>query len=165
MPELDMRQRYNLFVEMGYLIQSFIFEMVYYTPMNLLVIVITLFDEKYFPIVLVIMDSFFNTAFYFFRKWPYDQYNVAFLEKFMPYCLGYGAFVSIVANVVLPPSMSIGGYLLISQWMIINALYHTPPQIEFHSFREILDVLYSREKRRRLPSAYNIHRTRLNQDR
>lgn len=47
----------------------------------------------------------------------------------MPYCLGYGAFVSIFANVILPPSMSIGGYLLISQWMIINALYHTPPQV------------------------------------
>lgn len=129
MPELDKRQKYNLFVEMSYLIQSFIFEMVYYTPMNLLVVVITLFDEKYFPILLVIMDSFFNTAFYFFRKWPYDKYNVAFLEKFMPYCLGYGAFVSIFANVILPPSMSIGGYLLISQWMIINALYHTPPQV------------------------------------
>jgi hypothetical protein len=79
MPELDKRQKYNLFVEMSYLIQSFIFEMVYYTPMNLLVVVITLFDEKYFPILLVIMDSFFNTAFYFFRKWPYDKYNVAFL--------------------------------------------------------------------------------------
>lgn len=29
---------------MSYLIQSFIFEMVYYTPMNLLLIIITLFD-------------------------------------------------------------------------------------------------------------------------
>lgn len=79
MPELDKRQKYNIFVEMSYLIQSFIFEMVYYTPMNLLLIIITLFDEKYFPVLLVIMDSFFNTAFYYFRKWPYDKYNVAFL--------------------------------------------------------------------------------------
>jgi hypothetical protein len=109
------------------------------------------------------MDSFFNTAFYYFRKWPYDKYNVAFLEKNLAYCLGYGFFVSIVTNVMLPPSMSIGGYLLISQWMIINALYHTPPQKEFNSFAEIYEVLSSREERRKLPSAYNIHRSRLNE--
>lgn len=111
------------------------------------------------------MDSFFNTAFYYFRKWPYDKYNVAFLEKNLAYCLGYGSFVSVVTNVMLPPSMSIGGYLLISQWMIINALYHTPPQKEFNSFAEIYQVLSSREERRRLPSAYNIHRNRLNNER
>lgn len=49
----------------------------------------------------------------------------------MSYAMGYGAFVSVMSNVVLPSSMSIGGYLLISQWMIINALCHSPPNIEF----------------------------------
>lgn len=135
--------------------------MVYYTPMNLLLIIITLFDEKYFPVLLVIMDSFFNACFYYFRKWPYDNFNVAFLEKHMSYCLGYGFFVSVVTNVMLPPSMSIGGYLLISQWMIINALYHTPPHKEFSSFDDIRKVLFNREERRKLPSAYNIHRENL----
>jgi len=41
--------------------------------------VIGIFDKVYFPILLVIVDSFFNAAFYYFRKWPYDKYNVAFL--------------------------------------------------------------------------------------
>jgi hypothetical protein len=82
----------------------------------------------------------------------------------MAYSLGYGFFVSITTNVMLPPSMSIGAYLLISQWMIINALYHTPPQKEFSSFSEIILVLTNREERRKLPSAYNIHRDRLNRD-
>lgn len=53
--------------------------MAYYTPMNLLLIVITLFEDRYFLAIMVIMDCFFNTAFYYFRKWPYDKYNVAFL--------------------------------------------------------------------------------------
>jgi hypothetical protein len=145
MPELDKRYKYNPFVEMSYLIQSFIFEMLYYTPMNVLLIIITLFDEKYFPVLLVIMDSFFNACFYYFRKWPYDNFNVAFLEKHMAYCLGYGFFVSVVTNVMLPPSMSIGAYLLISQWMIINALYHTPPKVEFSSFSEIYKIITNRE--------------------
>ena len=53
--------------------------MVYYTPANLILIVIAIFDDKYFPWFIALMDSFFNTAFYFFRKWPYDRFNVAFL--------------------------------------------------------------------------------------
>ena len=132
--------------------------------MSLLLIVISFFDRIYFPVLLVIIDSFFNAAFYYFRKWPYDKYNVAFLEKIMPYCLGYGFFVSLITRIILPGSMGIGGYLLISQWMIINALYHTPPQIKFNSFEEIYNVLTNRDERRRLPSAYNIHRDKLNKD-
>lgn len=134
MPEADVRERINILTDISNQIQSFIFEMVYYTPMNLLLIIITLFDETYFPILLVVMDSFFNAAFYYFRKWPYDRYNVAFLEKQMAYSLGYGFFVSLVSNVLLPSTMSIGGYLLISQWMIINAICHSPPAVEFNSF-------------------------------
>lgn len=79
----------------------------------------------------------------------------------MSYCLGYGLFVSVVANIILPPSLSITGFLLISQWMIINAICHSPPEIEFHSFQEIWEVLTTPEKRRRLKSAYNIHRRQL----
>ena len=82
----------------------------------------------------------------------------------MPYCLGYGFFVSLATRIILPSSMAIGGYLLISQWMIINALYHTPPQIQLHSFEDIFRVLTNRDERRRLPSAYNIHREKLNKD-
>jgi len=109
------------------------------------------------------MDCFFNTAFYYFRKWPYDKYNVAFLESHMSYALGYGAFVSVVTNIILPTSMSIGGYLLISQWMIINALCHTPPIVEFNSFADIIRML-NPEERKKLPSAYNVHRKKLKEN-
>lgn len=101
--------------------------------MNVFLIVITMFEVTYSPWLLVIMDSFFNAAFYYFRKWPYDKYNVAFLEKQMAYCLGYGFPVSFITNWLLPPSFSIGGYLLISQYMIVNALCHSPPKITFNS--------------------------------
>jgi hypothetical protein len=79
----------------------------------------------------------------------------------MSYAMGYGAFVSVVTNIMLPTSMSIGGYLLISQWMIINALCHTPPDIEFNSLGEIIKVLTKSEERRKLASAYNIHRKKM----
>ena len=101
--------------------------------MRILLIIVTLLDQSYFPWVLVLMDSFFNTAFYFFRKWPYDKYNVAFLEKNLPYCIGYGFPVSFMVTILLPSSMATGGYLLISQYMIINALTHSPPQVLFTS--------------------------------
>jgi hypothetical protein len=96
--------------------------------MNLLIIIVTLFDDRYFPLLLVIMDSFFNSAFYFFRRWPYDIFNVAYLERNMAYNLGYGLFVSIMVNIVLQNTISMAGYLLMSQWMIINAMIHSPPQ-------------------------------------
>ena len=38
------------------------------------------------------MDSFFNTAFYYFRKWPYDKYNVAFLEAKLRGVLNWKTF-------------------------------------------------------------------------
>jgi hypothetical protein len=82
----------------------------------------------------------------------------------MSYALGYGAFVSITTDILLPTSVSIGGYLLISQWMIINALYHSPPEVEFTSFADILNI-FKGDERKKLPSAYNIHRQKLRSDR
>ena len=79
MAALDIRERVDPITEMSNQIQSFIFRMAFYTPVSLLLVLFSLFDQQYFPWVLAIMDCFFNTAFYFFRKWPYDRYNVAFL--------------------------------------------------------------------------------------
>jgi hypothetical protein len=45
--------------------------------------------------------------------------------------LGYGFFVSLICNMILPSSLARGGYLLISQWMIINCTLHSPPEAEF----------------------------------
>ena len=148
LPEQDIRQQVNLLEDIGNQIQAFIFEMVYYTPMNLIVILITLMDESYSPWVLVTMDCFFNTALYFFRKWPYDKYNVAFLESHLAYSMGFGLFVSFMANIVLPASLSISGFLLISQWMIINAIIFTPPDKDFSSLDEVWLYVSNRSKRR-----------------
>jgi hypothetical protein len=129
--------------------------------MNAIIILITFFDETFSPWVLVITDCFFNSCFYYFRKWPYDKYNVAYLERNLPYCMGYGLFVSLVANIILPSTMAIGGFLLISQIMIINAICHAPIEMEFHSFSEIFNVVFHRSVRMGLANAYNNHRRQL----
>lgn len=134
--------------------------MAFYMPVSLFLIVCSLFDQKYFPWVLAIMDCFFNTAFYYFSKWPYDKYNVAFLEANMSYAIGFGAFVSILTDALLPSSVSVGAYLLLSQWMIINALCFSPPEVEFHSLADLTKV-FKGEERKKMASAYNIHRQRL----
>ena len=121
-------------------IQSFIFKMAFYMPVSLFLIICGLFDQIYFPWVLAIMDCFFNTAFYYFSKWPYDRYNVAFLEAHMPYAVGFGSFVSILTDALLPSSVAVGAYLILSQWMIINALYFSPPEVEFNSIGDILKI-------------------------
>jgi hypothetical protein len=158
MPELDIREKIDPITDISNQIQSFIFLLLFYTPANLLLIIINLFEGRYLPWAIALLDSFFNTAFYYFRKWPYDKYNVAFLEANMSYAMGYGAFVSIVTDVLLPSPFSIGGYLLLSQMMIINAMCHTPPTIEFNSFGDIFKALKDRKK---LGSAYNVHRLKL----
>ena len=80
---------------------------------------------------LLISESFFNSAFYFLKKWPYDRYNIGFIERNLPYMLGYGFFVSLVCNVMLSGDLARGAYFLISQWMIINCLLYGPPEKEF----------------------------------
>lgn len=86
---------------------------------------------SYFPFIgttiLMISESFFNSAFYFLKKWPYDRFNVAFMEKNIAYMLGYGFFISFVCNVCLSGDFSRGAYFVLSQWMIINCLLFSPP--------------------------------------
>ena len=124
-------------------LQSFIFKMAFYMPVSLFLIICSLFDQVYFPWILAIMDCFFNTAFYFFCKWPYDRYNVAFLEVHMSYSVGFGAFVSILTDALLPSSVSVGAYLILSQWMIINALCFSPPEATFKNFSDIANIFKS----------------------
>ena len=160
MPELDIREKFDPITEMSNRIQSFIFKMAFYMPVSIFLIICGLFDQKYFPWVLAIMDCFFNTAFYYFSKWPYDRYNVAFLEANMSYAVGFGAFVSILTDALLPSSVAVGSYLILSQWMIINALCFSPPEIEFNSFGDIL-MIFKGDERKKMHSAYNIHRKKL----
>lgn len=53
------------------------------------------------------------------------------MEKNLAYMLGYGLFVSVVCNFLLPPSLARPAYFLLSQWMIINAVLHSPPSTAF----------------------------------
>jgi hypothetical protein len=75
----------------------------------------------------VFFNSFFNSTFYFFRRWHYDRYNVAFLAHHLFYNVGFGMFVTVVSDLLLPKTLSTGAYMMISQFMIINALLHSPP--------------------------------------
>ena len=77
--------------------------------------------------MLLVSESFFNSIFYFLKKYPYDRYNIGFIEKNAAYMFGYGFFVSFVCNVCLTGDFSRAAYFVISQWMIINCILHSPP--------------------------------------
>lgn len=128
-PEFDSRERAEFFYSISNQLKSFIFLVLYYTPIFVFLLLLT----NYFPFVglvgLVLSESFFNSAFYFLKKWPYDRYNIGFIEKNLPYMLGYGFFVSVVCNVILSGSMARGVYFIMSEWMIINCIIYSPPEI------------------------------------
>lgn len=77
---------------------------------------------------------------------------------------GYGFFVSFVCNVCLSGDLSRGMYLIISQWMIINCLLHSPPEKKFESLGQVWDCVSSSESRAMLANGYNIHRANLRKD-
>lgn len=80
--------------------------------------------------------------------------------------LGYGFFVSFVCNVCLSGDLSRGAYFVISQWMIINCLLHSPPEIGEDGIegRALWKCLISSKERSSLPNAYNIHRRNIRAD-
>ena len=127
-PEFDNREKVELFYSLSNQLQGCIFLLLYYLPIFVCLTVLM----GYFPVVgsvcIIISESFFNSAFYFLKKWPYDRYNVAFLEHNLPYMLGYGLFVSIVCNWILIGTWARGAYFLISQWMMINCVIFSPPE-------------------------------------
>lgn len=63
------------------------------------------------------------------KTWPFDKYNIGFMEKNMAYMLGYGFTVSVVCNYFLSGSLSTGAYLIISLWMLINSVVYSPPLV------------------------------------
>ena len=110
---------------------------------------------------LIISESYFNGIFFFLRKWPYDEFNVGFIERKWAYLTGYGLFISIVCNYLLAgnPLVSNGGYLLLSVWMIVNMAVSSPPDLEIKSLEDVAKALVS--KRRELNNSYNAHRDKL----
>ena len=128
-PEFDNREKIAFFYSLSNQVKSFVFLLLYYTPIFLFFIIFI----NYFPILgticLVISESFFNSAFYFLKKWPYDNYNIGYIEKNLPYMLGYGFSVSLVCNVFFKGIWSSAAYFLISQWMLINCVLFSPPEV------------------------------------
>lgn len=64
--------------------------------------------------------------------------------------LGYGFFVSFVCNVCLTGDFSRGAYFIISQWMIINCLLHSPTDKNIESISEVWKYLKSANERSKL---------------
>jgi|JI6StandDraft_1071083.scaffolds.fasta_scaffold06312_4 hypothetical protein len=110
---------------------------------------------------LIISESFFNGIFFFLRKWPYDEYNIGFIERKWAYLTGYGLFISVVCNYLLAdnPLISNGAYLLLSVWKIVNMTVSSPPDIEIHSIADMKKTLTA--KRKDLNNSYNAHRDKL----
>lgn len=119
-----------MFYTLSNTLKSFVFLLLYYTPIFIFCLILSSFIPWLGAIFLLISESFFNSTFYFLKNWPYDRFNVAFLEKQLPYMLGYGFFVSFVTNILFTGDIGRGLYFMISQWMIINAVVYSPPDIE-----------------------------------
>lgn len=67
------------------------------------------------------------------KTWPFDKYNIGFMERNMSYMVGYGFTVSVVCNLVLAGSYATGAYLILSLWMLINSVIYSPPEVKFTS--------------------------------
>lgn len=114
--------------------------------------------------LLILSESFFNGVFYFMKTWPFDKYNIGFMEKNMSYMIGYGLFVSLVCNYFLAGSLATGAYLVLSLWMLINSIMYSPPMIEFKSIDDIIKIFASETSRNKLKNAYNHHRLKIRKD-
>lgn len=110
---------------------------------------------------LIISESYFNGIFFFLRKWPYDEYNVGFMEKSWAYLTGFGLAISIICNYLFASNnlLSTGFYFLLSVWMIVNMTVSSPPDLEIKSFSDMYKVLTT--KRKDLNNSYNAHRDKL----
>lgn len=79
--------------------------------------------------------------------------------------LGYGFMVSFVTNIMLSGDIARGLYLLISQWMIINVVLYSPPEVNTEEDIETLrGVLVGSKERSSLKNDYNQHRMRIRND-
>lgn len=134
----DHREREELFYSLSNQVKSFIFLLLYYTPIFLGCLILSSYFPTLGTLCLLISEAFFNSAFYFLKKWPYDRYNIGFIEKNLAYMLGYGFFVSLVCNVLLSGEWARGMYFLISQWMIINCILFSPTDKEFENWDELV---------------------------
>lgn len=90
--------------------------------------------------LLILSESFFNGVFYFMKTWPFDKYNIGFMEKNLSYMIGYGLVVSLICNYLLAGSLATGAYLVLSLWMLINSIMYSPPLVEFKSISDIIEI-------------------------
>ena len=128
--EFDVREKFNKYYAISNMIKNFIFLLLYYTPLNLVLIVVSLFFPIAGSVLMVISEAFFSSTFYFLEKWPYDRYNIAFIENNVAYMLGFGFFFSFICNWCLEGFYSIAAFFIISLWMMINCQLYSPPPID-----------------------------------
>jgi hypothetical protein len=98
------------------------------------------------------------------KTWPFDKFNIGFMEKNMAYMIGYGFTVSVVCNYVLSGSLSTGAYLIMSLWMLINSVVYSPPLVQFNSKDDIVRVCTNSAERKQLKNAYNEHRRNIRKE-
>jgi hypothetical protein len=89
------------------------------------------------------------------KTWPFDKYNIGFMEKNIAYMIGYGFTVSLICNYVLSGPFSTGAYLIMSLWMLINSVVYSPPLVQFESKEDILRIFANSAERKQLKNAYN----------
>ena len=100
-------------------------------------------------LVLIVLESFFNGAFYFLQNWPYDVFNVGFIEKNFPYMFGYGFVISVICNYFLEGIYATAAYLIISLWMLINTIVFSPPEAKFNNLNDVVEILFKKYKQRK----------------
>ena len=98
------------------------------------------------------------------KTWPFDKYNIGFMEKNMSYMIGYGFTVSVVCNYFLSGPFSTGAYLIMSLWMLINSVLYSPAVVEFKTKDDIVKLLTKEGERKLLQNAYNEHRRNIRKD-
>ncbi len=113
-------------------------------------------------LILIVSESFFNGAFYFLQNWPYDVFNVGFIEKNFAYMLGYGFVISFICNYFLEGVYATAAYMIISIWMLINTIVYSPPEVTFNNYNDIIQTIFKKYKQRKfLKNEYNKHRERI----
>ena len=98
------------------------------------------------------------------KTWPFDKYNIGFMEKNMSYMIGYGLIVSLICNYFLAGPLATGAYLVLSLWMLINSIMYSPPLVEFKSIEDIIEIFTNESSRNKLKNAYNYHRLKIRKD-
>ena len=123
--------------------------MFYYLPIFIVETQLLLGVPYLGRLVLIVLESFFNGAFYYLQNWPYDVFNVGFIEKNFAYMFGYGFVISVICNYFLEGIYATAAYLIISLWMLINTIVFSPPEVKFNNLNDVVEIIFKKYKQRK----------------